>query len=478
MLTRKLYSLRFCVCAGLLLLGGCAESVVRQYTELGKWSHPTGSPTVLSGTPQADKAAYQASEEFISQANWRVLEKIAPRPIWERLNLAKKQHDDRDAARADQTPSVPQNAPELTKLGKPPLADNLSITKRSDGQLRIVYPLQHFGGVTTTSTVDGGTQRRTITVKKVDLGPLVAMINDQIKEQGHCKALPSQNSIVITCDPSAKDDVLQLLHDIDRPPKQVEITARIFEVKHDFDFEFGARTIIDHLSSDNSQSLAGTFSTNAFLNSLDNPTLGSFASQGATLRIFQVFGNSGLTLDATFDAMADTGLIREVASPRMTVMAGQTGTMLAGQEVPINSARFSTNTIITEKTTYRPIGVQLYVTPQTIGNGNVKLHVLTVVSSIAGFNPRISLIGSDSLQNLTNPIFNSREAQTTVTVPDSSTLVIGGLRTIRHITRERKIPGLGDIWLLEWLFKNHRSQRELSDLYFFITPHIIQNNAL
>ena len=67
----------------------------------------------------------------------------------------------------------------------------------------------------------------------------------------------------------------------------------------------------------------------------------------------------------------------------------------------------------------------------------------------------------------------SREAETAVTVSDRSTLVISGLRMIRTTTREEKIPGLGDVPVLGWLFKNHRSQQEQTDLYFFITPTML-----
>ena len=101
------------------------------------------------------------------------------------------------------------------------------------------------------------------------------------------------------------------------------------------------------------------------------------------------------------------------------------------------------------------------------------MHVVTVVSAVSGFSPRKNMNRTDSLQGVINPIIDSREAETSVVVPNGDTLVIGGLRMIRHVTRERKIPGLGDVAVLEWLFKNHRSQRELSDLYFFVTPRII-----
>jgi type II secretory pathway component GspD/PulD (secretin) len=47
------------------------------------------------------------------------------------------------------------------------------------------------------------------------------------------------------------------------------------------------------------------------------------------------------------------------------------------------------------------------------------------------------------------------------------------LRMIRTTTRESKVPGLGDIPGLGWLFKNHRSQKQQTDLYFFVTPTLL-----
>lgn len=463
------------LCLSIFVLGSCSDSVIRQYTELGKWSQPGDIPTVLSATPGADREAFEASQYTLNGADWKILEKIAPRPIWERIENVRKKYQHRQAEPKEVEKVQEAQANDSEPLKPTPLIvpDDVRITERSDGKLRIVYPLHHFGGSKASASFGDGTQRRQINVTPVNLAPIINVITKQLKDKESCEPLPSENAVVITCELTSREEVLQLMADLDHPGRQVEISARIFEIRSDFDFQFGAKTILDHLASDGQQRLASQFSTKAFLDSLGNPGLGASAFQGSSLRIFQVFGNSGITLDAVFQALADTGLIREVASPRMTVLANNTGTMLAGQEIPINTARFATNTIITEKTTYRPVGVQLYVTPQTIGQDSVKLHVLTIVSSIAGFNPRMSLEGSDSLQNIVNPVFNTREAETTVTVPDGNTLVIGGLRMVRSITRERKIPGLGDLWGLEWLFKSHRSQRQINDLYFFVTPTII-----
>jgi len=463
----------------LFIPGGCSDSVVKQYTELDQWRQSGDAPTMLSGTPEADVAAYEASQDALSEANWEIMQQIAPRPIWEKIAKARElfklqKPKKKNIFIREKIAKAEKKTHESSEPSVRRIPGDVKITKRSDGKLRVVYPLHHYGGSTATSSYDGGTRRK-VKVDPVDLTPMVKMINQQLGDKGNCSPLPNDNALVITCEQSARDEVMQLMADVDRPNPQVEITARIFEIRHDFDFQYGAKTILEHLASDSQQRVASQFSTKAFLDSLSNSSLGDSAYQGSTMKLFQIFGDSGITLSAVFQALADTGLIREVASPRMTVLAGKTGSMLAGQELPITTARYATDTIVTEKTTYRPVGVQLYVTPQTIGEDSVKLHVLTVVSSVAGFNPRMALEGTDSLQTITNPVFNSREAETSVTVPDANTLVVGGLRMIRHITRERKIPGLGDIWGIEWLFKSHRSQRQINDLYFFVTPRIINN---
>src|SRR5207249_10076030 len=106
----------------------------------------------------------------------------------------------------------------------------------------------------------------------------------------------------------------------------------------------------------------------------------------------------------------------------------------------------------------------------------VKLHAISVVSAVSGFAPLPSIErGADPSTQLINPIIDSREAETSVTIEDGSTLVFGGLRMIRTTSRESKIPGLGDSPGLGWLFKNHRSQRQMTDLYFFVTPTLLES---
>jgi type II secretory pathway component GspD/PulD (secretin) len=248
----------------------------------------------------------------------------------------------------------------------------------------------------------------------------------------------------------------------------VQITAKIFEVSRDFDFQQGTELVLNRLVSDNSQQLVSTFSAKRFLDSVG----GAAPTQGSVLKLMQAFSDAGVSVDASFQMLADAGMINVVSSPRMTVAVGQTGYMLAGQELPIQSANI-VNNVLQTATSYKPVGVQLYVTPQAVGPSRVKLHTISIVSSVSGFSSLPTLQSGNSPRNLINPIIESREAETAVTVDDGSTLVISGLRMIRTTTRESKIPGLGDVPILGWMFKNHRTQQQQTDLYFFLTPTLL-----
>src|SRR6202022_540950 len=107
-------------------------------------------------------------------------------------------------------------------------------------------------------------------------------------------------------------------------------------------------------------------------------------------------------------------------------------------ELPIQTANYLNNAL-QFSTTYKPVGVQLYITPQAAGPGRIKLHTISIVSSFSGFTPIPPLSGQNPTQFLMNPVIDSREAETAVTIDNGSTLVISGLRMSRTTTREEKV---------------------------------------
>jgi hypothetical protein len=380
---RRRYAGRLgCLLTGacLLALSGCSESIL-EYTKLGAWSTSPKEPIVFSGNPSRDAAAYGATTEVLTDYDWQILEKLAPRPIWERLAAVRAMLEARQPA-----PAPPQPKPDLLGDGMK-LALDVPTTKLPDGKIQMFYRLRHYGGASVVAAPAQGMTRRAITVKPADLTALVTLVTAQLGGKGTVVPLPTENTLVITCDPAVKQQVLTLLAGIDVPPRQVEITAKIFEVKHDLDFQIGAKTLLEHMASSNEQSILGTFNPVDFLESIGT----SAGFQGGILRVLQVFESAGLKIDTTIQMLVDTGLIKMVASPRMAVTAGKTAYMHAGEELPIQSARIASDTLLTEKTTYRPIGVQLHITPQVVGPDGVKLHVVTAVTVVAGFGNRSSM---------------------------------------------------------------------------------------
>ena len=454
----------------LLAFPGCAESI-REYVKISDWSPAADRPMVISGSPSSDADAFAAGTHGLDESDWRVLEGVAPRPAWERL------FETRDRLLGTNAPGAPGPAPATPAPPIQPAAPrppDAQITALPNGRIQIFYALRHYGGARVITAREGGTDRRKVTVTPPDLAPAVELVTLHLAGKGTVTPLPSQNALAITCEAALKDSLLQLLAGMDRPTNQVEISARIFEVSNDFDFQLGAQLLLSHISGDNSQGLATKFSAKDFVGAVVNPLTGSVPDPGGAVRLLNAFSSAGITLDATFQALAKSGLVRVVASPRLTVTAGQTAYMLAGQELPIQSAKISNDQFITEKITYKPIGVQLYITPQIISSNNVKLHVVTTVSAISGFAPTPTIDEYDLNPAIVNPILDSREAETYVTVADGHTLVIGGLRMVRTVTRESKVPGLGDLKFAEWLFKSHRTQKQVNDLYFFVTPRLIR----
>lgn len=474
--------------ATLLLIPGCVSKVTHTSDYAGNM---TPIPSMDS---QEDGDAYAGSSRQLTEVKWEVIEKKGPKMAGEQFGLGSHPEAPRKVRHNQvqdsgpiiegyvQVPLDPTTRPATRPANRfvsiPILSEEglpVQEVPLMDGKIRLIWTLRNYGGTNVTSTRDPMTSRRTVAITPPDLTPLVTVLQSQLGAGGSVTPLPRENTIVVTCDRAMKSSVLDLLSKLDVAPKQVEISARIFEVSRDFDFQQGARVLLNHIGKDNSQTALSIFDPkqvqDAVTGAATSPVQGSFVS------LVKVFKDAGISMDTSFQILADEGLIRMVSAPRMTVAAGQTGYMLAGQELPIQTANF-VNAVLQASTTYKPVGVQLYITPQAVGPNRIKLHTISIVSSVSGFTPVPTLTGDNDGKFLMNPVIDSREAETAVTVENGSTLVISGLRMSRIQTREEKVPGLGDIPVLGWMFKNHHSQQQLTDLYFFVTPTLLDSGPV
>ncbi|HEY8241121.1 MAG TPA: hypothetical protein VIH35_06730, partial [Kiritimatiellia bacterium] len=75
------------------------------------------------------------------------------------------------------------------------------------------------------------------------------------------------------------------------------------------------------------------------------------------------------------------------------------------------------------------------------------------------------------------PTIAKREVSTTVTVPDKATIIISGLIQENRIVQVDKVPFLGDIPLIGWLFKSQSTRNQKTNLLIFVTPHVVTDIA-
>jgi general secretion pathway protein D len=112
------------------------------------------------------------------------------------------------------------------------------------------------------------------------------------------------------------------------------------------------------------------------------------------------------------------------------------------------------------------VGVTLKVTPQINEKRFVKLKILEEVSKV---------VSQQTIEGILAPTTRKRKAETLVEVKDGETVVIAGLIGEDSTSSRSAVPCLGDIPLLGWLFQSASRSKDPTNLFVFLTPHIVTN---
>jgi type II secretion system protein D len=259
----------------------------------------------------------------------------------------------------------------------------------------------------------------------------------------------TSNTLLISGSPRFFQTIAAMVQQLDQPPPQVLIQVLLAEVTLDDRTEFGLEWSL--LASPNNRSVGvGT----GF----------GIKSDGFT------FSVSTGDFDLLLRALQSQGRLEVLSVPRIVAADNQESIVNIGQEVPYVTSSRETDTGVFNTITYRPVGIILNVTPRINPDGFVRLDVRPEISSISESTVQIS-------EGLTATVFNRRFAQTTVTVQDGHTVIIGGLITKKEENREEKVPLLGDIPLLGALFKSTKVVKERTELLVVLTPRVLRTPA-
>lgn len=168
-------------------------------------------------------------------------------------------------------------------------------------------------------------------------------------------------------------------------------------------------------------------------------------------------------LQAAIYAQVQKGQGRIVSRPRIAAQSGSTAKIITGDALPIVTAiTLSGVNGVSQQVQYVNVGVTLQVAPRVSPDGYVTSHIYAVVSSVTGYSQGY-------------PIISQREAETSASVRDGETFVIGGLTQENNLSTNTKIPLLGDIPILGQAFRSQKTTRSRTELYIIITPRIVKH---
>jgi general secretion pathway protein D len=266
-----------------------------------------------------------------------------------------------------------------------------------------------------------------------------------------------QNAIMVLSPPEYKAAVIDLIEQLDQPGRQVLIQAVIAEVSRDDAEALGLRwssSPINPTRSDNSIGAAFT-------------TTGTEAGVFGNLFDTSVL-NVGVDLNAVLQLLDERTDVSILSRPIIFTSDNQEAEFFDGQDIPfITNAQTTDTGGTTQGFEYRAVGIQLRVRPRLTPNKDVDLRVNIELSSVAPGQSNAS----------GQVVVDRRETTTQLIVRSGQTLVISGIMRNEDSEVVRKVPLLGDIPLLGWLFRSRETGLSTTEQLIFITPVIVENGA-
>lgn len=289
------------------------------------------------------------------------------------------------------------------------------------------------------------------------------------------------NSLIISADKDEYIAIEEIIKSLDIPRAMVYIEALIMEVDVTKGFGVGTEWIgggkVEY-GSDKDAWVGGGWSGGG-----DTPysILGGIAGaaasgavglpQGFTMGVFgeiiEIGGLKFQNIGAVAQFYRKDGSIHILSTPQLLTTDNEEAFINVGKNIPYQTKTGTTATSETYNTyEYRDVGITLKVTPQISKDRLIRMKIEQTLTKL------------DQAANTSDderPTTFKREVNTTVIVNDKNTIVIGGLIDDTFSESESKIPCIGDVPGLGWAFKSMNRGREKTNLFIFLTPHVVKN---
>ena len=276
-------------------------------------------------------------------------------------------------------------------------------------------------------------------------------------EQGKLAVDPVRNIIVYKGNAVNWRAIEGVLKRLDKPARQVVIEVTVAEVTLSDEFSHGIEWALRNITVDGAKgpvtALAGSTPNAAGL-------------------IWRALSSSG-QVRAVVNLFARDSRVTILSTPRLMVKSGETAAIDVGTEVPIITSQatrsdapvFNGNSSILQQIQYRKTGVLLQIEPVVHSSQRVDLKISQEVSEAT----------QTDTSDISSPSIFSRRLNTSLTLADGESILLGGLISSSRTDGKTKVPLLGDLPLIGNAFQNRRRSGVRTELLMVITPYIVED---
>ncbi|HYA31279.1 MAG TPA: type II secretion system secretin GspD, partial [Thermodesulfovibrionales bacterium] len=295
----------------------------------------------------------------------------------------------------------------------------------------------------------------------------------------------ASNALIIVASPADYQSLSQVIKQLDKRRRQVYVEAMIIEASVNKLRDLGVQWRATAMKGGQPIAIGGfgTIDQTAMQGIVQGLQGASLGGLGNFLNIpISSVGSDGTISTTTltvpgfamlFSLNDFQDVIKVLSTPQILTSDNKEAEILVGENVPFitqsaqqTSVTTATTGTILNSITRQDVGIILRITPQITEGDHVKLDIYEEISSV--------LSQSDALTISVGPTLTKRSTKTSVVVKDGQTVVIGGLMQEQDEDTVTKMPVLGDIPVLGWLFKQKNATKNKTNLLIFLTPTVVK----
>lgn len=289
-------------------------------------------------------------------------------------------------------------------------------------------------------------QMKILKINYATASEIASSVQGVLSSRGSVTVDQRTNSIIVRDIPQVFKKVEDLIAELDKPTKQIRISAKIMLIDSNYLNELGIRWAAEKITTQPGGRVSAASEANLVAAKLASFTWGVVSGEYdlVTSLAAIISNNKGQIID----------------HPEIITLDNKTATIYSGERIPINTLDEAGNVI----TVFYETGTKLEVTPHITSENRILMHLKPERSA---YNPTA---GGFTII--------TRNAETNLLVGDKETVVIGGLTSQETQVAEKGVPLLKDIPLIGRLFRYNSKSVISKDLVIFITPEILPETGI